>query len=498
MLASKQLTLAHVSIAEETTRTSQLVRGPTATGDATATAAAGPPAGQPAGRPRLIFAIVSIGLFMASIDQTIVATALPAIEKELHAAINWSAWTISVYALGQVIAMPMAGKISDMYGRKKVFMVSAAIFTLSSLCCGLAPNIGLLLLARFVQALGGGAFMPSATGIVSDHFGDQRDRAVGMFTSIFPIGGIVGPVVGGLFVSYWTWRGIFLINVPIGIILILLTARFIPASGTRPSSRIDITGVLLLAGLITTGMFGISYLGSGDTPLYSPVFLLCEACAVVLCCLFVRHSRRDAAPFVPYRLLRGRGFGVMNLINYLYGAAALGFAALVPLYATDRYGISSLGAGTLLTARAVGMIGVAGLAAMALRRTGVRWPMIVGFLVLAAGLVAMAIGAPISPYAWLAIGAALTGLGMGLSVPASNNASLQLAPDQVAAIAGLRGMFRQSGAITAVSVTTAVIARSGSPVAGAIVQSHVFLVFAAILVLLLPLVRLVPEHRGTW
>ena len=243
-------------------------------------------------------------------------------------------------------------------------------------------------------------------------------------------------------------------------------------------------------------MFGISYLGSGAVPLYSPVFLLSEACAAVFCCLFVRHARRDAAPFVPYRLLRGRGFGVMNLINYLYGAAALGFAALVPLYATDRYGISSLGAGTLLTARAVGMIGVAGAAALALRRTGFRWPMVAGFVILAGGLLAMAHRARRSPpYAWLAIGAALTGLGMGLSVPAANNASLQLAPDQVAAIAGLRGMFRQSGAITAVSVTTALIARSGQP---GLVQSHVFLVFAAILLLLLPLVRLVPEHRGTW
>jgi EmrB/QacA subfamily drug resistance transporter len=479
MLASKQLMLALVSVAEETTRTSQLVRG------------------APAGRPRLIFAIVSIGLFMASIDQTIVATALPAIEKELHATINWSAWTISVYALGQVIAMPMAGKISDMYGRKKVFIVSAAIFTLSSLCCGLAPNIGLLLLARFVQALGGGAFMPSATGIVSDHFGDQRDRAVGMFTSIFPIGGIVGPVVGGLFVSYWSWRGIFLVNVPIGIVLIALTAKFIPASATRPSSRIDITGILLLSVLIATGMFGITYLGSGNVKLYDPVFLGCLACAVACAYLFVRHSRTDPAPFVPYRLLRGRGFGIMNLINYLYGAAALGFAALVPLYATDRYGISALASGTLLTARAVGMIAIAGLAAMALRRTGYRWPMILGFLVLAAGLVMMAVTGPMSPYAWLSIGAAVTGFGMGLSVPASNNASLQLAPDQVAAIAGLRGMFRQSGAITAVSVTTAVIARSTTAQAG-IMQAHVFLVFAAILVLMLPLVRFVPEHRGNW
>jgi EmrB/QacA subfamily drug resistance transporter len=482
MLASKQLILLHMSLAGETARTT------------------GPALGAPgAGRDRrkLIFAIVSIGLFMASVDQTIVATALPAIERELHAGINWSGWTISVYALGQVIAMPMAGKISDMYGRKKVFMVSAAVFTLSSLCCGFAPNITLLLIARFVQALGGGAFMPSATGIVSDHFGDQRDRAVGMFTSIFPIGGIIGPVLGGLFVSYWSWRGIFLVNVPVGVILILLTAKFIPASATRPASRIDVTGILLLAGLIATGMFGITYLGSGDVPFYSPVFLGCLACAAVLGFGFVRHSKASAAPFVPYRLLRGRGFGIMNLINYLYGAAALGFAALVPLYAADRYGISALASGTLLTARAVGMIAVAGVAALALRRTGYRWPMIVGFVVLAGGLLMMALPAGLSPYAWLAIAAALTGFGMGLSVPASNNASLQLAPDQVAAIAGLRGMFRQSGAITAVSVTTAVIARSAPADAG-IMQAHVFLVFAAILLLMLPLVRFVPEHRGNW
>ena len=480
MLASKQLILVPVSVTGEIAKVSE----PAAPGHES-----------PKDRRKLIFAIVSLGLFMASVDQTIVATALPAIERELHAAINWSGWTISIYALGQVIAMPMAGKISDMYGRKKVFMISAAVFTLSSLCCGLAPNIELLLLARFVQALGGGAFMPSATGIVSDHFGEQRDRAVGMFTSIFPIGGIVGPVLGGLFVSYWSWRGIFLVNVPIGLALIALTWRFIPASAVRPASRIDLRGIILLAALIFSGMFGITYLGSGSVPLDSPVFLSALACAVVLGAVFMRHSRTYPAPFVPYRLLRGRGFGIMNLINYLYGAAALGFAALVPLYASDRYGISALASGTLLTARAVGMIAVAGVAALALRRTGYRWPMVLGFIVLALGLVLMAVNALISPYAWLAIGAAFTGLGMGLSVPAANNASLQLAPESVAAIAGLRGMFRQSGAITAVSVTTAVIGRSSHP---GIEQAHVLLVFAAMLLLMLPLVRLVPEHRGSW
>jgi EmrB/QacA subfamily drug resistance transporter len=443
----------------------------------------------------LVFAIVSIGLFMASIDQTIVATALPSIEHDLHAGINWSGWTITIYALGQVIAMPMAGKISDMYGRKKVFAVSAAVFTISSLCCGFAPNIALLLIPRFIQALGGGAFMPSATGIVSDHFGPERDRAVGMFTSILPVGGIIGPILGGVFVSYWSWRGIFLVNVPIGIILIALTIKFIPATGHRADSRIDVRGIVLLAILIVAAMFGITYLGSGNVPFYSPVFLVSEAFAVVALGLFVRHSRRDAAPFVPYRLLRGRGFGTMNLINLVYGAAALGFAALVPPYAQERYGIAPLGAGTLLTARAVGMIAVAGVAAMTLRRTGYRLPMIVGFTVLAGGLVMMALSPGLSAYAWLAIGSAITGCGMGLSVPASNNASLQLAPDQVAAIAGLRGMFRQSGSIIAVSITTALIARSTHP---GLVQAHVFVVFAALLILILPMIAMVPDHHGNW
>ena len=451
---------------------------------------------EPQPRRRLIFAIVSIALFMSSVDQTIVATALPAIQRELHARINLTSWTITIYALGQVLVMPLAGKMSDHYGRKKVLLIAVVVFTVASLSCGVANNIYELIALRAVQAIGGGAFMPSATGIVSDQFGKDRDRALGMFSSIFPIGGIVGPILGGVFVDEWSWRGIFLINVPIGVVLLVLAIKFIPHREPKATSQTDVRGVLLLGLAILSAMLGITYLGSGRTQFYSPVFLLCEAVALFTTWLFIRHTKHHSAPFIPARFLLGRDFGVMNLINFLYGAAVLGFATLVPLYAEQRYGLHALAAGSLLSARAIGMISMAGLAVLALRRTGYRLPMIIGFVATAAGLLAMAASPQgLSPYVWLALGAGVTGIGMGISQPGSSNATLQLAPDHVAAIAGLRGMFRQSGGIMAVAITTTILARSSDP---GIAQAHVLLIFAVLLIAALPLILLVPDHRGSW
>ena len=445
----------------------------------------------------LIFAIVSVANLMASIDQTIVATALPDIGHELHASINWAAWTITVYALGRVLVLPLAGRVSDQYGRRTVFLIAVVVFTVASLCCGLADNITMLLVLRAVQAIGGACFMPSATGMVADSFGAQRDRAVGMFTSINPIGGIVGPALGGIFVTYWSWRGIFLVNVPIGVVLFVVALKYIPRNGpTGARSSLDVIGLVSLGATILGGMVAISYLGGRGASLASPGLLLPAAVALIAASVFVRHTSRAANPFIPLKLLRGHGFGVMNIINFLYGSAALGFGALVPLYATQRYGMRSLESGTLLSARSIGIIAFAGLSAMALRRTGYRRPMVIGFLATAGGLFAMAVS-PIhmSPYMWLALAACVTGIGMGVALPAANNASLQLAPEHVAAVAGLRAMFRQAGQITAVSVTAAILARSGDP---GITQAYIFGIFALIIVCITPFIALVPEHRGNW
>ncbi|MGH3400627.1 MAG: MFS transporter [Streptosporangiaceae bacterium] len=438
---------------------------------------------------------MSLALMMASVDQTIVATALPSLQHDLHAEVNWSTWTITVYALGQILVMPLAGKLGDQYGRKKIFLGAAVLFTTASLCCGFANSIYMLIVLRALQSIGGGAFMPTATGIVSQQFGRDRDRAVGLFASVFPLGGIIGPVLGGLFVTYWSWRGIFLVNVPLGIILISAGTVFIPASTWRRDQRLDVRGVVLLGATLLAAMFGVAILGDGQSPT-DPVFLVLECLAVVGLVLFARHTVRSSAPFISAEFLVGRGFGVMNLINFLFGASVLGFAALVPLYAQQRYGLPTLEAGTLLSARGVGAIAAAGLAVALMRRTGYRWPMLIGFSLTAIGLIGMAVSPHgLSPYTWLSLAAGLTGVGMGVSTPASNNATLQLAPDQSAAVAGLRGMFRQSGAITAVSLTAAVLARSGQP---SLAQAHLFVIFALIMLAVLPLLRLVPEHRGRW
>jgi MFS family permease len=188
----------------------------------------------------------------------------------------------------------------------------------------------------------------------------------------------------------------------------------------------------------------------------------------------------------------------MNIQNLGWGAVAFGVATLVPLYAEQRYGLDPLNAGTLLAARGIGALAVGAMAAMALRRTGYRLPLAAGFTLVAAGTAMMAIAPKwgITPYTWLAIGAGVTGIGNGVANPASRNACLQVAPDEVAAISGLRQMFIYIGIIFSVSTVTAILNRSADP---GIAYSYILWVVVAILLgVMVPLVLRVPEHKGSW
>jgi EmrB/QacA subfamily drug resistance transporter len=443
-----------------------------------------------------VFAIVGTALFMASLDLTIIGTALPAIHESLHAAINWTAWSVTAFTLGTLVIMPIAGGISDQFGRKRVFVASAVVFTASSLCCGLAGNIYILVALRALQALGGGAFMPSATGIVADSFGPNRDRAIAMFTSILPAAGIIGPVLGGFFVTYWSWRGIFFVNVPIGIVVTAAAIRYLPRSAPKDVGRADLAGIALLGTLVLSAMFGVSTLGESGTTAVSPQFLAPVLFAFALGVVFWRHLHRSANPIIPLDLLRKKAFLVMDVVNLVYGAAVLGVGALVPLYAEDRFHLHPVQAGTVLTARAVGTIAIAGVTSFLLRRTGFRIPMAVGFAFIVVGS-ALTFMAPrgMGPFGWLSIATGITGLGMGAAMPAANNATLSISTDNIAAITGMRGMFRSAGSIVSVSVMTALVARSAHP---GITLGWGYLIIGFVALATVPLIFTIDDHRGRW
>lgn len=469
---------------------------------AAAEAAPAPAPGPPTPHRVAIFAVVATALLMSTLDSTIVATALHTIQHGLHTSINWTSWVITAYSVGLVLALSLAGKLSGWIGRRRVFLISVAVFAGASLCCGLADNVFVLIVLRAIQAAGGAGFTPSATGIITDNFGQARDKAVGLFGSMFPIGSMIGPIFGGLFVTYWSWRGIFFVNVPIGILLIIFCLRYVPRdsrdSGANGRGRLpaDWPGMALLGVGTLALMIGISYLGETGANAASPWFIVPMVAGLGCLALFGWHIRRAANPFIAPRLIGGHGFGAVNVINILYGGAVAGMLALIPLYAVNRYHISALGSGTLLTAEGIAVIVLSSLAVLALRRTGYRWPLYAGSVVIAAGFAGLAFRpAGFSPYAWLAITACVIGLGTGFSSPASRNAGLQLAPDQSAALAALRSTGRQVGQIGAVSITTAIIAQSAVP---GDLQAKVFLAFAVLLALCLPVVARVPEHRGSW
>jgi EmrB/QacA subfamily drug resistance transporter len=442
--------------------------------------------------PWLIFAIVSIALFMSSLDGTIVATGLPTLRRALHSGINWTSWTMTGYQLGLVVAMPIAGRVADSLGRKRVFLGAAVLFTTSSLLCGFATSIGMLIALRFVQAAGGAAFMPAASGIVMDVFGKNRNRALGMFSSIFPLGALVGPILGGIILTTWSWRGVFWVNVPIGTAFTLLAWRFLPSSGRR-AGRPDLAGALLMGAAVVGLMISITDFGNRSRDVLSPACSLPLVFAIFCGWAFVHRCSRVAQPLIPVHLLKGRVFQATNAINLVWGACAIGFGSLVPLFSEDRYGLSPLASGTLLTARAIGEIVLAVCASVLINRTGYRLPIIAGIGLIAGGLAMIATSpALVSPYVWLAIGATFTGLGTGLSAPAANNASIELAPDDVGAITGLRGAARQGGAILGITMATSLAAHTGHEVQ---TLTEAFFVLAALLVCMVPLVFLVPDSR---
>jgi len=449
----------------------------------------------------VFFAVASLALFMSSASATIVATALPVIEHNLQADLVWTGWIITAYQLMTLTMMPLVGRISDEWGRKRVFLGCVAIFTLGSLFCALSPNIYWLIVSRFFQALGGGGFMPSAMGIVGDHFAEDRARAIGLFTSVFPLGGIVGPALGGWLLDYAPWQTIFLINIPVGVVVLVLSHLLLEPDPAARRTRVDLPGAALFSVSILTLMYFLTRIGENPSVVSSWITWFLLVLGILLLLVFLRWEKTAESPILELSLLKNPTFAVINGLNLLYGACILGMMAFIPYYAQLAYGLSNLASGSLLTARALGMIAMSALVSMSLYRTGYRLPMAAGFLVLAAGTLGLGLaphgpvigGWALTNYWWLAALVFISGVGIGLASPPSNNAAIELMPEKIAAISGLRGMFRQTGGVLGTCLILLVLSFYQDKSAGFRV---IFTGMAVFLILTTPLIKKVPDGRG--
>ncbi|MCA1648564.1 MAG: MFS transporter, partial [Chloroflexi bacterium] len=232
-------------------------------------------------RRHALFILAALAVLMSSIDNTIVAVALPEIKRTLDAPLTWTSWTLTSYQLVQVVMLPLAGKLSDSLGRTRVFIFSIAIFTLASLLCGFAPNVALLIVFRALQAIGGGGLLPSAVGIVADRYPVRRAQAVGIIGSAMPLGTILGPNLGGFLLQVSSWRALFWVNVPIGIAVIV---GVLLVSGSTSSSRqwarphVDLAGVVLYGAAIVTLIYAMTLIANdpglaGSPPVWALIVL---------------------------------------------------------------------------------------------------------------------------------------------------------------------------------------------------------------------------------
>jgi EmrB/QacA subfamily drug resistance transporter len=452
-------------------------------------------------RRHLIFFTAGLGLLMYSIDSTVIAVALPNFIKDFETSVLWAAWTISIYLIAITTVMPLAGSLSDSFGRKKIFLISLIIFTASSVACGLAPNIYTLVGFRFLQGIGGASILPTAAGIVSENFPEQRERAIGLFTSIFPIGGIIGPNLGGWMVSQYSWRYIFYINLPIGIVLIVLIMILLKDSRVSSHRPIDFLGASFFSGTVIFLMLGFNIIGESlsrsSLVLATGFFFLSFAFIFLL----LRQEAKASAPVLDFTLLKSKPFLAANLYNLMIGAGVFAVFSFVPLYATSVHSLSTLASGMILTPRSLGVIPASTLISFLLKRWGYRWPMIAGMIVISLATILLSQGLPF----WRSLGvqlgiaeilallAMVAGIGMGIAFPAANNACIELMPEKIVTITGLRGMFRTIGGALGVSIITVILHVCSNPAKGFMIT---FISFGLGLLLSIPLVFLMPAGKG--
>lgn len=421
-----------------------------------------------------VLAICCMSLFIVGLDNTIVNVALPSIQHDLDASVSQLQWTIDAYTLVLASLLMLSGSTADRLGRARVFQAGLLLFTLGSLACSLAPAIGWLIAFRALQAIGGSMLNPVAMSIIRNTFEDPRERAqaIGIWGGVIGISMALGPVVGGALVAL-SWRAIFLVNIPVGLLAIALTARFVPESRAPRARRVDLVGQVLVIVMLASLTYAIIEGPSRgwSSPEIVALFALSAAALVAL----VAYERRREEPLIEIRFFRSAPFSGATVIAVSAFAALGGFLFLNTLYLQEVRGLSALHAG-LMTLPMAAMTVVAGpLSGRVVGSRGTRPSLLIGGAGIAVSSLILTTLSPATPVGVLVVAYLLFGIGFGVvNPPITNTAVSGMPAAQAGVAAAVASTSRQVGQSLGVAIvgaaTTAGIA--GSLHAGLAQASH--------------------------
>ncbi|MFE3719848.1 MDR family MFS transporter [Streptomyces cyaneofuscatus] len=355
-----------------------------------------------------------LGMLLAALDQTIVSTALPTIVSELGG-LDHLSWVVTAYLLAATAATPLWGKLGDQYGRKKLFQTAIVIFLIGSALCGMAQNMPQLIGFRALQGLGGGGLMVLSMAIVGDIVTPrERGKYQGLFGAVFGVTSVLGPLLGGFFTETLSWRWVFYINLPIGVVALLVIAAVLHIPVHREKHTIDYLGTFLIAS-VATCLILVASLG-GTTWAWGSVQIIALAVlAVVLLIAFVAVERRAAEPVLPLKLFRIRTFSLVAVISFIVGFAMFGAMTYLPTFLQVVHGITPTMSGVHMLPMVLGMLLTSTGSGQLVSRTG-RWKVfpLAGTALTAAGLLLLHRLSPASSTWEMSLSFFVFGAGLGL------------------------------------------------------------------------------------
>jgi EmrB/QacA subfamily drug resistance transporter len=423
---------------------------------------AGPPA---AGAPGLsrhrrlgILAICSLSLFIVGLDNTIVNVALPSLQRELHAGYDGLQWVIDSYLIVLASLLLLSGSTGDRIGRRRMFQTGLIIFTVGSLLCSLAPNLGLLIAFRMLQAVGGSMLNPNSLSIITNVFTSARERAtaIGIWGAVFGLSAASGPILGGLLTSGIGWRAVFWVNVPVGLAALVLTARYVPESRAGRARRPDPPGqalaILLLASLTYAIIEGPSK--GWASPLIAGLF----AVSAVAFAAFIYAERRRREPLLDIRFFRSPPFAGATAMATLVFFIFAGFLFLNTLYLQQVRGQSPVEAGAWTLPMTIVLALTSPLAGRLVGRRGPRLPVVAAGIAFAAAGAVLAQVTPDYPFGYLVLAYVLLGAGFGLVNPAITNSAVAGMPrSQAGTASATASVCRQVGSALGVALVGAIV-----------------------------------------